>query len=100
MPHGILEPHLFLELQKLEHIAAHAAAEAVEKSLVAVDVERRRLFRMKRAETLVAGAGFPQRHVLLNDLDDVRVHSQVVDESLGKHTWKLGTGNLKLESEV
>ena len=42
MPHRILEPHSFLELEKLEHVAAHAAAEAVKKSLIAVDVKRRR----------------------------------------------------------
>ena len=74
------EAELFLQLEKLEDVAADAAAEAVEKSLVAVDVERRAFLGVKRAEALVRGARFPERHILLHDLHDVGLHAQVVDE--------------------
>ena len=80
MPHRILKAHLFLQLQELEHIAAGAAAEAVKKSLVAIDVKGRRFLAVKRAEAFVRRAAFFQRHVLLNDLHDVGVHAKVVYE--------------------
>ncbi len=77
---GVDEAQLFLQLEELEDIAAHAAAEAVEKSLVAVDVERGGFLGMKRAEAFVGRARFSERHVLLHDLHDVGLHAQVVDE--------------------
>src|SRR5258708_4624859 len=86
MPDGILEAHFFLQLEKLEHVAAHAAAEAVEKSFFPVHLERWRLFGMERAESFVVGAGLPQGHVFLDHLDDIRMHAEVFDESLWKHS--------------
>ena len=50
--------------EKLEDVAAGAAAEAVEKSLAAIDSERRRLLAMKRAEAFVALAGEFERRDL------------------------------------
>ena len=77
---GVDEAELFLQLEKLEDVAADAAAEAVEKAFVAVDVKRRALFGVKRAEALVGGPGFSERHILLHDLQDIGLHAQVVDE--------------------
>src|SRR6185295_853246 len=52
-PDGFRERDLLVELEKLEDVAAHVAPEAVKESLVRIDVKRRRLFRMKRAQALV-----------------------------------------------
>ena len=38
-PHGILKPDLLVQLEKLEHIAALAAPEAMEEALLGIDVE-------------------------------------------------------------
>jgi hypothetical protein len=72
-----------VEFEELEHVAADAAAEAVEVALVAVDVERRRLLAVERAEALVGGASLLERDVVLDDDDDVGVVLEVVDELLG-----------------
>src|SRR5579859_1863682 len=40
--------------QKFKNVAASAAAEAVKKAFVAIDMKRRRLLAMKWTETLVA----------------------------------------------
>ena len=80
--HRVLEADLLVQLEKLEDVAADAAAEAVKEPLVAIDVERRRLLAVKRAEPLVRGAGLLQRHVVLDHDDDVGVVLQVVDELL------------------
>ena len=85
-PHRVLEADLLVQLEELEHVAADAAAEAVEEPLVGIDVERRRLLGVKRAEALVGRARPLQRHVLLHDLHDVRLQAEVVDELLRKQT--------------
>jgi hypothetical protein len=72
-----------VQLEELEHVAADAAAEAVEVALLAIDVERRRLLAVERTEPLVGGAGLLERDVILDDDDDVGVMLQVVDELLG-----------------
>ena len=77
---GVDEAEFFLQLEELEDIAPHAAAEAVEKSLVAVDVERGAFFGVERAEAFVGRARFSERDVLLHDLQDVGLHAQVVYE--------------------
>src|SRR5262249_38748328 len=82
----VLEPDLLVQLEELEYVAANPASVAVEEALVAVDMERRRLLRVKRAETFVAGPRFLQRHVVLNDGDDIRLGLQVVDERLGEQS--------------
>ena len=48
------EAELLLQLEELEDVAADAAPEAVKEPLSRIDVERRRLLRVKRAEALVA----------------------------------------------
>ena len=53
---GIDEPELFLQLEEFENVAPHAAAETVEEPFVAVDVERRALLGVERAEALVGGS--------------------------------------------
>ena len=54
------------------------------KPAVAIDVERRRLLAVERAEALVAGAGLAQRHVVRDDGDDVGRRADFVDEGLGE----------------
>ena len=81
LPDGFGKRDLVVQLDELEDVAAGAAAEAVEEPLVAVDVERRRLLAVKRAEPLPRRAAAPQRDALLDDLHDVGVRLQVVDEA-------------------
>ena len=64
--HRVGEADLLVQLEELEHVATDAAAEAVEEALVAVDVERRRLLGVERAEALVGRARLLQRHVVLD----------------------------------
>ena len=49
---GFGEADLLVQLHELDHVAADAAAEAVEEALLAVDVERRRLLAVERAQPL------------------------------------------------
>ena len=42
------EPDFFVQLEELEHVAADPAAEAVEETLIAIDLKRRRLLTVKR----------------------------------------------------
>ena len=65
-------PDLLLQFDELEHVAAGLAPEAVEEALVRVDVERRRLLAVERAESLPRRPGLLQRDVVLHHLDDVR----------------------------
>ena len=69
--HRFLEADLLLQLDELEHVAAHAAAKAVEEAALAHDVERRRLLAMKRAQALVGVAGLAQRDGVRDDGDNV-----------------------------
>src|SRR5262249_44084529 len=80
MLHRIEESKLLLQLEKLDHVAADAAAEAVKEALVAVDVERRRLLTVKWTQPFVRGSRLLQRHVVLDHDDDVRLSFQVLDE--------------------
>jgi hypothetical protein len=50
---GVGKADVLLQLDKLEDITAAAATEAVEESTVAMNGERRRLFTVKRAQSLV-----------------------------------------------
>ena len=79
-PHRVLEPDLLVQLEELEHVAAGAAAEAVEEALLGIDDERRRLLRVERAQALVGRPRALERHVLLHDLQDVGLQAEVVDE--------------------
>jgi hypothetical protein len=79
---GVAEADLVVQLEELEDVSPDAAAEAVEVALLAVDVERRRLLAVERAQPLVGGAGLLERDVVLDDDDDVGVVLQVVDEVL------------------
>jgi len=83
-PHGVLKADLLVQLEELEHVAAGAAAEAVEEAFVRMDDEGRRLLAVKRTVALVRRAGTLERYVLLDDGEDVRLHAQVVDELLRK----------------
>src|SRR5687767_9935665 len=62
MAHRFLKADLLLQLDKLEHVTADAAAETVEEPAIAIDVERWRFLAVKRAEALVGRAGLAQRH--------------------------------------
>src|SRR5436190_12005111 len=65
--------------QEFENVAACAASETVEESLTAIDVKRRRLLAMERAQTLVALARKLQRRDLADEVDDVRRASHLRD---------------------
>ena len=69
--HGVLKADLLVELEELDDVAAGAAPEAVEESLVPVDLKRRCLLPVKRAQSLVGRARLLQRHVVLDHDDDV-----------------------------
>jgi hypothetical protein len=56
----------------------------VEEAFVAIDLKGRRLLSVKRAKSFVIGARFFQRHVVLDDDDDVGLLLEIVDESLRK----------------
>ena len=83
---GVWKCQLLVHLEEFEHIAADAAAEAVEKPFLGIDVERGRFLRVKRTEAFVGVADTLQRHVLLHDLDDIRLQAQIVDELLREQT--------------
>src|ERR1700674_4231075 len=67
------------EREELEDVAARAASEAIEESLVAIDMERRGLLAMKRAESFVALAGELERSDLRHEVDDVGRRSHLRD---------------------
>jgi hypothetical protein len=83
-PHRLGEPELLVQLDELDDVTADAAPEAMEETLVAVDLKRRRLLAVKWAEALVRRTGLLERHVILNHHHDVRLVFQVVDELLGE----------------
>jgi hypothetical protein len=60
LPDRVLEADLLFELDELEDVAAHLAAETEEQAPVAIDVERGRLLGVERTEALVAGPRLPQ----------------------------------------
>src|SRR5438132_2435546 len=70
------------EREELEDVAAGAAAEAVKEPLVTIDVERRRLLAMKRAESLVALAGELERRDLRHEVDNVGRRSHLGDDGI------------------
>src|SRR5262245_60509058 len=82
--HRVLEADLFMELQELEDIAANAAAEAMKKSLLGIDMKRRCLLPMKRTESLVSPSRTLQRYVLLDDRQDIGLKPKVINKGLGK----------------
>jgi len=86
--HGIGKADFFVQLEKLEHVAADAASEAVEETFVAIDLKGRRLLAMKRAQPFVIGARLLQRHVILDHDDDVGLLLEIVDESLWKQAHR------------
>jgi hypothetical protein len=87
-----------VQLEKLDHIAADAAAEAVEEAFIAVDVERRRLLTVKWTEAFVRGSRFLQRHVVLNDDDDVGLSFQVLDEVSGEQCHVIQNAKCKMQN--
>jgi hypothetical protein len=79
-----------VKLEKLEHVAAQVAAETVEEPLLGIDGEGWRFFRMEGTETFVFRPRALQRDVLLHDLQDVRLETEIIDKSLGKQTHTIG----------
>ena len=71
--HGVVEPELLVQLEKLDDVAADLAAVAVKEAFVAIDGERWRLLGVERTQPLVVRAALLQRHVVLNHHDDVGV---------------------------
>jgi len=60
-----------LLLEPGEGVAVAGAAEAVVAPAIGVDLERRRLLRVERAETLVEPTGLLERDPLADQLNDV-----------------------------
>ena len=81
---GFLKADLLVELQELEDVPAHVAPETVKEPLLWIDVKRRRLFAVKRAESFVGAPRSLERHIFLHDLQDVGLQTKVVDELLRK----------------
>jgi hypothetical protein len=73
-----------VQLEKLEDVTTDAATEAMKEALVAIDVKRRRLLAVERAEAFICRARLLQRDVILDDDDDIGLVLQVVDETLGE----------------
>ncbi len=69
---------------QLDGVAADAAAEAVEQPPHRVDAERRRLFLVQRAESLVAAAGLAQAGVVGGDGHDVHGIAHRLDQLRGE----------------
>ena len=84
LPDGFGKRDLVVQLDELEDVALGATPEAVKEPLVAVDVKRRRLLAVKRAESLPRRAAAPQRDALLDHLHDVGVRFEVLDEAGGE----------------
>ncbi len=75
-----LDEPLAVELaQEAEDVARFAAAEAVVKALLGVDVEGRALLLMERAQPLVVDAAPTELHVFADDLHDVRAVADLGD---------------------
>ena len=83
---GVLKADLLVQLEKLEHVAADAAAETVEEPLLGVHVERRGLLVVERAVAFVRRARALQGYIFLHHRQDVGLHAQVVDELLREET--------------
>ena len=81
-PDGLGEADLLVQLDELDHVAADAAAEAVEEALLAVDVERRRLLAVERAQPFHVAPASLERHDVADHLHDVGVQMQIVEEGL------------------
>src|SRR5262249_3422472 len=95
----ILKADLLVQFQELEYVAADAAAEAVEESLLGIDMKRGRLLTVKWAEPLVGPPRPLQRDVLLDDRQEVRLKAQVVNKGLRKKRHPvLGSAFLVLRS--
>src|SRR6185437_1183882 len=69
--------------QETDRRAVRAAAEAVIELLGRTDRERRRLFAVERTARLVVGARLLERHVAVDDLDDVDARKKRLDEIAG-----------------
>jgi hypothetical protein len=71
--------------QEADGVAVHAAAEAVVRLPCRIDAETRRLFAVKRTQTHVIRARFPQRHMSPHHFDDVDSVQQILDERRRNH---------------
>ena len=74
-----------MQHEKLEDVAAVAAAEALEHLLAGIDEEGGRFFLVERAERLVFRARFFQRHVAADHVDDVAGVAHLLDDFGGNH---------------
>src|ERR1700729_2320484 len=68
---GVREGEILGFLQERDYVAAGAAAEALEKAAIGVNVKRRRLLGMKRAKPNEVVSALAQRHVLPDEARDV-----------------------------
>ena len=70
-PHDVAEGRVFDALYEGDRVAAGTAAEALEKPAVRMDVQRRRLLGMKRAEPDEVVSALAQSDVLSDQARDV-----------------------------
>ena len=75
---------------KAQRRAVGTAAEAVVKLLAGAYRKRRRFFFVKRAAGHVVGTAFFQRHLLVDNIDNIYLAEQLVDKVTGDHGWLSG----------
>src|SRR5581483_7593599 len=92
--HGVDEPDVLVLLQEAERVAARAAAEALEEAAVGVDVKRRRLLAVERAQPDEIVAALAQRDVRPDHLADVGAGQDLaldaVVDTHGTHVRRAG----------
>ena len=85
-PQGRREIHVVVEHHELEHVAAGAAAEAVERLAGRIDVEGRRFFLVERAQRLRHVPRALELDIGTDDVGDIQRVADLVDRFLGDHS--------------
>src|SRR5690606_21452162 len=83
--HRVLESETCTLHEEAEYIARLAAAEALVEALRGLNVERRCLLVMERAQRAELLAGALQVHLFADDLHDIGATAHLVDQMLRDH---------------
>ena len=83
--HRIDETEAGILHDEADRAAVRAATKAMVELLRCADREGRRFFGMEGAAGAVIGPGFLERHVTLDNVDDVDASQQLLNEALGDH---------------
>jgi hypothetical protein len=75
----------FLQFEKLENVSAHAAPKTMEDLLFRVNVERRRLLGVKRAEPEVVLPRLFEGNISRDKVNNVNAVSDPVYDIFGEH---------------